>query len=243
LPGYRESNTVSKSSDSFQNRLLASLPASEQARLRPSLQQVDLPLGKTLPRSDTPGGHAFFPERGMISLVRPMLDGSMVEVGVIGREGFVGIAAVLGGDISIVEAMVQLPGSALSTPTEALRAQLDSCPVLKKQLQRFAQALLSQVAQTAACNGRHKIRQRLSRWLLMASDCLDGAVVPLRHEFLAVMLGTRRAGVTVALGALKKAGLIGTWRGTIELLNRPALEAVACECYGEMVEEYKRLLP
>jgi CRP-like cAMP-binding protein len=233
---------VSKSSDSFRNRLLASLPASEQARLRPILQQVDLPVGKILIRGDMPDGDVYFLERGMISLVRPMLDGAMVEIGVIGREGAVGIAVVLGGDVSIVEKMVQLPGSALSIPTKALRAQLNSCPVLMKQLQRFAQALLSQIAQTAACNGRHTVQQRLSRWLLMASDCLDGGPVPLRHEFVAVMLGTRRAGVTVALGASKKAGLIGTRRGVIEILDRPGLETAACECYGEIRDEYRRLL-
>jgi CRP-like cAMP-binding protein len=134
---------VSKSQDPFQNRLLASLPASEQAQLRPSLQQVDLPLGETLPRGDMSGGHVYFIQHGMISLVRPMLDGAMVEVGVIGREGVVGIAVVLGGNISILEKIVQLPGSALSIPTGALRAQFDSCPILKKQLQRFAQALLA----------------------------------------------------------------------------------------------------
>jgi CRP-like cAMP-binding protein len=233
---------VSKSSDSFRNRLLASLPASEQARLRPILQQVDLPIDKVLARGDMPGGHVYFPERGIISMVRPMLDGAMVEVGVIGREGFVGIAAVLGGDIGTAEKMVQLPGSALSIPTGALRAQLNWCPVLRARLLRFAQALLTQVTQTAACNIRHSVQQRLSRWLLMASDRLDGDVVPLRHEFLAMMLGTRRSGVTVALGASRDAGLIRNRRGNIEILDREGLEAAACECYCDIREEYERLL-
>jgi CRP-like cAMP-binding protein len=110
-------------------------------------------------------------------------------------------------------------------------------------LGHFAQALFDQVAQTAACNRRHTLQQRLLRWLLMASDCIDGAALPLRHEFLAMMLGVRRSGVTVALGASKKAGLIKTRRGVIELLDRTGLEAAACECYGETREEYKRLLP
>jgi CRP-like cAMP-binding protein len=207
------------------------------------LRPVDLPLKRILAGVETPLEHVYFPERGMISLVRPMLDGSSVEVGVIGREGFVGATAVFGTDIEFTEKMVQIEGAALSIPVVALHDQLARSPALSAQLLRFSRALLFQVFQTAACNGRHAVQQRLIRWLLLARDRSEGDVVPLSHEFLAMMPGVRRPGITVALGTLKKAGLIRYQRGMIEIFDHGSLEAECCECYGQVEEAYRRLLP
>jgi CRP-like cAMP-binding protein len=224
------------------NHLLASLPPRELARLAPRLRRVGLPLKQILATAEAPLEHVYFPQGGMVSLVRRMLDGSSVEVGVIGREGFVGVTAALGTDIDFTEKMVQMEGTALSLPVVALREELARSPDLHARLLRFAQALLLQVFQTAACNGRHTIQQRLVRWLLMARDRSDGDNVRLSHEFLSMMLGARRSGITVALGQLKKAGLIRYWHGKIEMFDRAGLEAACCECYGQIQEAYDRLL-
>jgi CRP-like cAMP-binding protein len=165
----------------------------------------------------------------MVSLVRPMSDGTMAEVGIVGREGFVGLAVVLGGDRGGIQGMVLIPGSALAIPTAALRKEVDQCPVLAARLLRYSEALLIQISQTAACNGRHTIQERLARWLLMARDRIDDDDIPLSHELLSMMLGTRRAGITVALGILKTAGLIANRRGIIRILDNVGLEAAACE--------------
>jgi CRP-like cAMP-binding protein len=232
-----------KSPDSIQNRLLAALPSGELARLRPRLQPFDLALGQMLSEGEKALEHVYFPNTGMISLIRPMLDGATVEVGVVGREGFVGMGVVLGEDINILGKMVQSPGTGLRTPMATLRAELDQCPVLKKRLLSFVQALLSQIAQSTACNGRHRVQQRLARWLLMASDRIERDALALSHEFLSMMLGVRRPGVTVALGVFRKAGLLRYSHGRIEILDRRGLEAAACECYGDVRAEYERLLP
>ena len=123
-----------------------------------------------------------------------------------------------------------------------LRAELARSPVLSARLLRYAQALFAQVSQTAACNGRHTVHERLARWLLMARDRIDDNIVPLSHELLSMMLGTRRPGITVALGAFRQAGLIHNRHGKIEILDRPGLEAASCECYGVVREEFRRLL-
>jgi CRP-like cAMP-binding protein len=232
----------SQEPNAVHNRLLAALPLGELARLRPKLLQVDLPLKQILAGAETLLEHAYFPERGMVSLVRPMLDGASVEVGVIGREGFVGVTAVFGAAIEFTEKMVQIEGAALSIPVATLRKQLVSSPALNALLLHFSQALLFQAFQTAACNGRHTVQQRLIRWLLMARDRSDGDIVPLSHDFLAMMLGVRRPGITVALGALKKAGLIRYSHGKIAILDHAGLKAACCECYGQVQEAYTRLL-
>ena len=238
LPGEREEDE-----EVMRNRMLVGLPPAELARIGPKLQPVDLVVGRMLSEGDEPLDQVYFPEAGMISLVRPMLDGALVEVGVVGREGFVGMGVVLGADIGIVGKMVQSPGSGLSIPVASLRRELEHCPVLSRHLLSFVQALLSQVAQTTACNARHNVQQRLARWLLMARERADGRVLTLSHEFLSVMLGVRRPGVTVALGKYRQAGLVSYGHGKIEILDRDGLEAAACECFGQVKAVYKRLLP
>lgn len=233
---------VAEQSSPVANRLLASLPASAFAALRQDLEPVPLPLKQVLSAPGAPVAHVFFPESGMVSLVHPLEDGAQIEVGVIGREGFVGVPALLGADTSPTEAMVQIPGSGLRLAVAVFRDQLRQSQPLSDLLLRYAQALHVQVAQTAACNGRHVLPERLARWLLMARDRADSDELPLSHEFLSMMLGARRVGVTLALGALRTAGIIRNRHGKVTIVDRAALEEASCECYRSIKRQYDLLL-
>jgi len=224
------------------NCLLAALAPADLARLRPNLDLVFLSQRQVLSEPRKPIEHAYFPQQGFVSLVQPMADKSMVEVGIIGREGFVGSPVLLGAGTSPVMAMVQAPGEALRIPASVLLKEAADSGELSDLLLRYVQALHVQVTQTAACNGRHALAERLARWLLTAHDRVAGDDLPLSHEFLAMMLGMRRAGVTVAVGALTKAGLIDNGHARITILDRQGLEAAACECYRAVQSEYESLL-
>jgi CRP-like cAMP-binding protein len=165
-------------------------------------------------------------------MIAYMEDGDAAEVGLIGFEGVVGLPVVLGDKFDDLEAMVQAPGKAFSLSAAALRQAMNDDPVLRELLLRYALVHHGQVTRTAACNGRHQTEARLARWLLMAHDRAEGDEFPMTHEFLAMMLGVRRAGITVAAGQLQKAQFIRYERGRIEVTDRPGLESVACECYG-----------
>ena len=180
-----------------------------------------------------------------MSLVLPLEDESVIEVGlvVIGKEGMVGALAPLGATAMLGEARVGIAGSALRMRAGMLRTEAARNPGLMDVLLRHAQALFAQVSQSVACNSRHPLRERMARWLLMAHDCVDSDEVPLSHEFLATMLGVRRAGITVAVGQLRQAGLIDSRRGRFSILYRRGLEASACGCYRTVKEQYERLLP
>jgi CRP-like cAMP-binding protein len=214
------------------NRLLAALPADSLLRLRPKLSRAELPLRQVLHRPEVPINTVYFPEHGWCSMVAYLEDGDAAEVGLIGFEGMVGLPVVLGDEFDDLEAMVQGPGTAFSLGAAALRRAMADDPALRDLLLRYALVHHGQVARTAACNGRHQTEQRLACWLLMAHDRADGDEFPMTHEFLAMMLGLRRAGVTVAAGMLQKAQFIRYERGRIEVTDRPGLESIACECYG-----------
>jgi CRP-like cAMP-binding protein len=224
------------------NRLLAKLPAKDLARLSRHLEPVTLSHRQVLSKPDTPIEHVYFPDRGMVSLVQSLSDGAQIEVGVTGREGFVGVAVLLGAATSPIEAMVQIPGSGLRMKAAALREQVQLSKPLSALLHRYAQALQVQISQTAACNGRHVVQERLARWLLTARDRADSDELPLNHEFLSMMLGTRRVGVTLALGTFKAAGIIRNTHGLVTILDREDLEDAACECYRSVKEQFKLLL-
>jgi CRP-like cAMP-binding protein len=224
------------------NRLLAAVPPGDLARLWPRLQPVELALRQVLHAPEEPVTAVYFPESGYISRLAPMDDGDSAEVGLIGPEGLDGLAVLLGGDSDSFETMVQAPGTALRIDATAFREELDRTPSLRTVLHRYALAHFEQVARSAACNGRHVIEQRLARWLLMGHDRVEGDEYPMTHEFLSMMLGVRRAGITVAAGALQKAGLIRYERGRMRITDRPGLEAAACECYGIARRAYDRLL-
>jgi CRP-like cAMP-binding protein len=225
------------------NRILAALPPEDLARLRRHLEPVALPTRKTLSKPGRVIDYAYFPEQGMVSLVAPLSDGAFIEVGVIGREGCVGSTVLHGVDTYPAEAMVQVAGSALRIGAAELQREAARSSALSRLLLRFTHALHVQVTQTAACNGRHTLQERLARWLLVTRDRIDEDVVPLTHEFLGMMLGARRAGITVAVGSLKQAGLVRNSTGRVTILDRAGLEAAACECYRVVKAEYARLLP
>jgi len=224
------------------NRLLTALPPEDLARLRPRLEPVELPLRHTLHAPDEPIGAVHFPETGWVSMLATLDDGDAAEVGVVGREGMVGLPLLFGTDRAPVEAMCQAGGTALRLGAGAFRNALERGPALRALLLRYAMAFNTQVAQTAACNGRHPVEQRLARWMLMAHDRSEGDEFPMTHEFLSLMLGVRRAGVTVAAGALQKAGLIRYGNGRMAIADRPGLEAAACDCHGTVRREFERLL-
>lgn len=224
------------------NELLGALSPEDVARLRPWLQPVDLQFNSTLFFTDGAVDAVLFPESGMVSLVVTLEGGEQAEVGVVGREGLVGLPLILGDDRSLVEAKVQMEGTALRLDAAALRAAMDESAALRALLLRYALAFQAQVTLTAACNARHPIEQRLSRWLLTAHDRAGRGEFAMTHEFMALMLGVRRPGVSLAAGALQKAGLIHYARGRMAVTDRPGLEAASCGCYRTARREFGRLL-
>jgi CRP-like cAMP-binding protein len=226
----------------IRNGLLAALPPEDLARLRPSLQPVELPFDQTL----FPAGGAveavLFPESGMASLIATLDDGEQVEVGLAGREGLIGLPLVYGNSHSLTEAKVQAAGTALRLGAAALRDGMGESAALRGLLLRYALAFHAQVTTTAACNALHPINERLARWLLIAHDRAEGDAFAMTHEFMAMMLGVRRPGVSLAAGVLQKARLIHYVRGRMEITDRPGLEAASCECYHTARREFARLL-
>lgn len=228
----------------MRNRLLGALPAAARDALERDLESVALAVGDVLFGSAAPIQHVYFPETAVVSMamVNDLRRGGTVEVGTVGREGVAGLPAFLGDDYSSVRAVVQIPGAAQRIPVEAFVAAARSPGPLHRAMLRYTQAYLTQVAQTAACNVGHLIEARCARWLLMTHDRVDDDAFPLAHEFLALMLGVRREGVTVAVTALEAAGLIRDGRGHIRITDRAGLEDASCECYGVVRSHYDRLL-
>jgi CRP-like cAMP-binding protein len=224
------------------NRLLAALSPDDFALLAPALKPVNLELKQVLYTVHQPIGTAYFLASGVVSMLAPLEDGRFMEVGLVGREGLVGLSVVLGADSSATEAMVQMQGTAFQIRSAKLKEAFEVSPTLRGLLLRYVHAYHAQVAQTAACNGHHQLEERLARWLLMAHDRARTDEFPMTQEFMSLMLGVRRAGVSIAAGILQKAGVIDYKHGCITVLDRPGLEAVACECYGTVRQQFKRLL-
>ena len=225
-----------------ENRLLSMLPEDDRQRLVDSMQRLDTRHGDTLFRQHEPISAVDFPLHGVLSVVVVMEDGGVAEVGTVGNEGMAGIPLVMGIDHSPARAFYQVPGSAYRMPAQAFRAEMDKEGAFAKIMRLYAQAFLNQVSQSAACNRLHPVEQRLCRWILMSHDRSDGDRIALTQEFLAQMLGVRRATVSVAAGALQKAGMIRYNRGIIHVLDRERLEQSSCECYAVVRGEFERLL-
>jgi CRP-like cAMP-binding protein len=225
----------------YKNRVLASLPAAEMKRLAPHLSPVTLKINRTLHDPGQMVDTVYFVEEGICSTVVSMENGNSVEVGITGRDGFVGLPAVLGTRHSLNRAFMQIAGHGFSVKAKVLQEQCELSSELRLSLQRVVQGMLAQTAQTAACNRVHELEERLARWMLMCQDRVESDRIPITHEFLAIMLGTRRTSVTVAAGMLHKAGLIEYSRGHITILNRKGLAHASCECYQIIHEEYVRL--
>ncbi|SRR5579875_1229368 len=225
------------------NELLAALPAEELEHLRPLLEPVEMGLGEVLYESGKQQAHVYFPTDSIVSLVYVMENGASAEVAIAGREGLVGVSLFMGGDTTPSRALVQSAGSAFRIKGSLLRKEFDRGVALRQLLLRYTQALLTQMAQTAVCNRHHTVDQQLCRWLLMSIDRLPFNKLVMTQELIANMLGVRREGVTEAAGKLQAASTIHYHRGRIEVIDRPKLERMACECYEVVRKEYARLLP
>jgi CRP-like cAMP-binding protein len=223
------------------NRILAALPAGERARLAAHLQVVELQLGATIYHQGTPIQFAYFPVDAVISALQIMEDGATVEVNLAGREGLVGLSLIFGVTRTFNEWVVQIPGTALRISAQQLRDEFNRNGQLQFILLRYAHAVIQQISQSVACNRLHHIEERLCRWLLMTHDRVGRDELPLTHEFVARMLGVRRAGVTEALGVLQRAGMLSIGRGEIVLLDRRGLEEAVCECYHITRAEFDNL--
>ena len=224
------------------NRLLAALPPADFRLLAPALTPVDLPLRQILMEADEPISAAYFIETGMASYVGYLVGGEIQEIGVIGAEGMVGLPLVFGAKHAIHGALIQMQGTALRIDATSLKRAFRESEAIQDLLSRSMLALHAQVAQTAVCNVHHVLEERLARWLLIGHDRADGDTFPMTHEFMSIMLGVRRAGVTITAGALKQAGLIQYTHGQVTVLDRQGLEGAACECYGIVQHHFERLI-
>lgn len=213
------------------NRILNAIPDGEFERLRPHLELITYTYHQSLHESAEEIEHATFPDSGMISLVIVTADGRSVEVGIVGKEGWVGAPLSVGMSRSPYRAMVQIPGGGMRVKSDILLEALDSCPQMRLMLNRYSQIQGMQVAQLAACNRLHEIEKRLARWMLMCQDRVESNLLPMTHEFFAQMLGAGRPSVTLAAGVLQRAGIIRYSRGKVTILDRKGLEGAACECY------------
>jgi CRP-like cAMP-binding protein len=209
----------------------------------PHLELAPMPLGKVLYEAGGELHHAYFPTTCIVSLLYVMETGESAEIAVVGREGLVGIALATGGETMPNRAVVQSAGHGYRLRAPLLRQELARCGVLSALFLRYVQALITQTGLTAACNRHHSVERQLCRWLLLSLDRLNGNELIMTHELIANMLGVRREGVTEAAGRLLRAGLIEYSRGHITVLDRPGLEARACECYQVVRKEFERLLP
>lgn len=224
------------------NRLLDLLPLEDYERLRPHLQRTALAYRQSLYQARKPIRFVYFIEAGVGSLVNTLANGDAAEVGTIGNEGLVGLPLVLGDDRAPTDVYVQVPGVGLRMKATSFRDELARSASMRAVMLRYVHAVFNQVAQSAACNQFHSLQQRCCRWLLMTHDRMQSDEFLLTQEFLAMMLGVRRTGVSAAASALQRAGLIRYRRGTVTILDRKGLKRLTCECYGVSKAEFDRLL-
>lgn len=225
----------------YKNRLLASMPPHAIEQLALHLIPVDLPMNHILHQAGHFIDRVYFLEEGICSMVVTLGTGATVEVGRIGNEGFVGVAAILRVSQSPNRFFMALPGHGYSIEVETLLLHAEASSQLRNCLLRSVQSLLVQTAQTAACNRMHELPERLARWLLMCDDRIQTPDVPVTQEFLAMMLGTRPSSISVAASGLQKAGLISYSRGLMKIQDRAGLAEAACECYQAVNDEYSRI--
>ncbi|MEO8191325.1 MAG: Crp/Fnr family transcriptional regulator [Acidobacteriota bacterium] len=223
------------------NHLLASLPSKDFKRIEPFLQPIRFDIRQSLHEPGKPITDVYFPLNGVASIVTTMEDGSTVEAATVGNEGMVGLPMFIETGTVSLEAFVQVAGQALRMKASAFRNEIKNGGPLFEIIQHYTQTLLRLIAQSAACNRLHTLRQRCARWLLMTHDRVDGDQFFLTQEFLSMMLGVRRATVTVAAGELRQEGLIRYSQGRIEILDREGLEGASCECYMVIRREFDRL--
>ncbi len=241
-----KSSSKSRPSDGdgnhIHNHILLGLPPKESGMLFPKLEMVRLRTHHVLHEPGDSLKSAYFCNSGLVSILSVFPDGKSVEVGLVGKEGFIGLPLVAGFRSAPTRAIAQIDASAFRVDGETLMVILRQCPQLERRLQQFSQIMAAQVTQIAACNRLHEVNERLARWLLMSADRVESNSLPLTQEFLGQMLGTRRSSVTVAAGMLQKAGLIAHSRGDVKIVDRRGLEEAACDCYEIMqrqIEEWQ----
>lgn len=225
------------------NRILANLPAEDFEALRPHLAFTELKRRSIVQEANTQVKHVHFIESGFLSRVARTHSDGLVEVAIVGRFGFIGISAALGTMLSLHRTMVLIPGTALRIEADDLQKIMQAHPNIREHLLRYVQSLIVQKSQTALCNVRHELEQRLARWMLLACERLDQDTLPVTQDLLSMMLGVRRAGVSVALAKFEAEGLVRKTRGSIDVLDVPKLEQRACECYRIIQHGYDRLMP
>lgn len=224
--------------DPQKNYILSQLSSAEYQRLNDSLEPVQLSLDRVLIEADKQCDSVYFPTEGIVSLMSVMKDGSTTEIGLIGTEGMVGILPFLGKGTYSNRALVQLKGSAMRLDVETLRAEFDRGETLQELILSYALKLFDQVSQCAACNNQHTVKQKTARWLLMIDDRTETETFPMTQQLISRMLGVRRPGVTEAAVEIQRSGIISYYRGKMTIVDRPALEAIACECYQKLKNIY-----
>ena len=225
------------------NEILLEVSGKDCQALLSKLELVRLKVHQVLHEPGDSLKSAYFCNTGMVSILNVFPDGKSVEVGLVGKEGFIGLPLVAGFKTASSRAVAQIEGTAFRVNGEILASFLKQCPKIEQRLQQYSQIAAMQIAQIAACNRLHEVNERLARWLLMCADRVKSNELPLTQELLAQMLGTRRSSVTVAAGILQKAGLIACSRGEVSIIDRRKLEEAACECYGIMqrqIEHWQR---
>lgn len=225
-----------------QNHLLAALPTADFERVAAHLQPVALPLGEILYGPGDQLQHVYFPTTAIVSLHYVTEDGASAEIASVGNEGVVGISLFMGGDTTPSSAVVPTAGHAYRMARRLMKEEFERAGLFQRLLLRYTQALMTQMSQTSACNRHHSVEQQLCRWLLVTLDRVPSGELVMTQELIARMLGVRREGITEAAGNLQNAGCIRYRRGHIHVLDRSALEARACECYGVVRKELRRLL-
>lgn len=232
---------ASRAGTAVGNRILAALLATEYNRLLPRLEHVSLKHGEIVYRADQEIEEVYFPEDAVVAMVDTTEDRRTIEVGVVGREGLVGINIFLGGVVTPDKAVVQLPGGAMRMKSKDLRKELRFGSPLQQLLLSYTRTFLAVISQSVACSQHHDLEQRLARWLLTMNDYADSRGFLMVHESIAAMLGVRRAGITEAASRLQAAALISYRRGRISVLDRRGLEKKSCECYRFIRQQYGRL--
>jgi CRP-like cAMP-binding protein len=234
---------MQRPSPALQNRLLAALPPEDRGLIAPHLVQVDLERGRLLYDPGDPIETIYFPTDGVISLMTLMENGAAIESATIGREGALGLMAAVAPRQSLSRAIVQTPVRTARMSAAALHEAWEKSPAIKQLVDRHSEALFGHAIQSVACNALHSVEARFCRWLLTCHDRISSDTVALTQEFLADMLGVQRTTVTAVARTLQEKGVIRYRRGVVDIMDRPGLEALACECYGVIHRTYERLLP